>query len=272
MAALAYTYQGERRILLVHGYNVGEAAGQRSMAHLRHALREGCSTLARQLFTVTWPGNAAWHRGGPAAYFAIVPVARKAGEVFADYLVSEYELGGGPRELVIIAHSLGCRLTLEFLRNLDRKRRPARLEKIVVILMAAAVPCDMDDLLGAARANADEVVVLHSSEDKVLRRWFRLGETAAREGTLPEAIGYKGNPTEPPWSYERRMKGYDHGDYWTSPPTVEAVAERLEAYFPDIKFRKDLARENHMAARPSLDGTDYLSAYSLPCFPAAFER
>lgn len=263
LGTIAYYGARDRRILLIHGYNVEERNGQNSMAQLRHALVEGCPGLEREILTVTWPGNESWLKGGPAAYFAKVPVARAAGRLLCDALVSEARQGLAPRQLVIVAHSLGCRVTLELLRHLDRASRPARIEKIVVILMAAAVPTELEDLLSAAHSNADEIIVLHSQDDTVLQRWFRLGQTVAREGRFPEAVGLAGNPMVPPWSFERRMQGYDHGDYWGGAATADLIGERLSLAFADIHYRPPELRPTTLAERPKLGEADLLAEYSL---------
>lgn len=262
--SIAYFAERDRRILLIHGYNVAERAGQGSMAALRHALAEGCPSLASQILTITWPGNESWLKGGPIAYFAKVAVAQAAGRILHDTISSEHHREMGSRELVIIAHSLGCRVTLEFLRHLDRSARPPSLEKVVVVLMAAAVPTDLDDLLAAARRNADEIVVLHSTEDKVLRRWFRLGQSVAGEGRFPEALGHAGNPHEPPWFYHQQMTGYDHGDYWSGTPTADVIGNQLDALFPDVTYRTNAVPSFALAERSLLDDYGNLSEYMWP--------
>ena len=264
VGSIAYHAERDRRILLIHGYNVAERGGQSSMAQLRYALTEGCAELGSQIMTITWPGNEGWLRGGPAAYFAKVDVARRAGRLLYVSVVAEHRNDMGSRELVIIAHSLGCRVTLEFLRHLDRADRPPRLERVVVMLMAAAVPTELNDLYDAARQNADEIVVLHSTDDTVLRRWFRLGQTVAREGRFPEALGYAGNPRVPPWSYQQQMVGYDHGDYWLSSPTADVIGAQLQAYFPDVTYRAPEFRPRRLSERPLLDDYGYLPEYGLP--------
>lgn len=266
MGTLAYYTTRNRRILLVHGYNVEERGGQNSMAHLRSALAEGCPKLEREILTVTWPGNASWLKGGPAAYFAKVPVAKGAGRLFGEHFAAEFRNRGGPRQLVIVAHSLGCRLTLEFLSHLNRATRPPRLKKVIAILMAPAVPVELHDLLESARSNADSLIILHSKDDKVLKRWFRLGQTVAREGRFPEAIGFAGNPHNPPWSYHRRMQGYDHGDYWTGQPTADVIGEQLGKYFSDVAFRTSGMRPTNTHERPTLDEIGSLPEYSLARF------
>jgi len=264
MGAMAYYAARNRRILLIHGYNVEERAGQDSMHWLRGELIEGCRALAPEILTVTWPGNKTWLKGGPAAYFKIVPVAAEAGRLLYEALMAEARINLDASEIVIVAHSLACRLTLEFLRHLDRASRPPRLKKVVAILMAAAVPSDMSDLIAAARRNADEIIVLHSKDDKVLRKWFRRGQTAAREGWFPEAIGFEGNPHDPPWSYHQPMAGYDHGDYWKSRSTADVIGKQLSAYFPDVTYRAADLRRPEIYERPTLGETSALPEHSLP--------
>lgn len=266
MGSIGYFSVRDRRILLIHGYNVKELSGQDSMAQLRHALIEGCPSLAREIFTVTWPGNEPWIKGGPAAYFAKVRVAQEAGRLFYEGLLAEFRNRMGPRKLVIIAHSLGCRLTLEFLKHLDKSSRPRRLKKVTAILMAPAVPTELNELVAAAKDNADQIIVLHSTEDKVLKRWFRLGQTVALEGRFPEAIGYAGNPHTPPWSFEKRMTGYDHGDYWTNQSTSDVIGQQLSRLYADITYRPRGGRDTSKLDRSMLNEATYLPEYSLPQF------
>ena len=164
VAAMSYYAARERRVLLIHGYNVDERSGQTGMGQLRHALQEGSPALARQVLTVTWPGNESWWRGGAAAYFAKVDVARAAGRTLRDFVISEHANGLGAADIVLVAHSLGSRVGVEFLAQLNRAERPPTLRSVVVILMAAAVPTHLDDLLAAARRNADRIVILHSTD------------------------------------------------------------------------------------------------------------
>jgi hypothetical protein len=200
----------QRRILLIHGCNTSQAHGQKAMAPLQDVLSERCDTVQDQILTITWPGDIDWFHGGIAAYSAMVPKAVSAGKKLWQYLQAEYEDGMGAAELVIVAQSLGCRLTLEMIAALAGSGRPAGLTKLVLVLMAAAVPSDMDALISCAKSYADEVVVLHSEHDRALKKWFRLGQSFTGEGLLPEAVGFRGNPLTPPWSFERRMRGYDH--------------------------------------------------------------
>ncbi|MBR2270644.1 DUF726 domain-containing protein [Sphingobium sp.] len=263
VATAAYYAARDRRILLLHGYNVKERDGQIAMAAMRHALGEGCPSLRSQILTVTWPGNESWWRGGAATYFSKVQVARATGERLRDAMVSDYALGLGSRELVIVAHSLGCRVTLEFLKRLDRASRPAMLEKVVVVLMAAAVPTHLDALFQSARDNADEIVILHSTDDWVLRSFFRVGQWLAGEGKLPEALGHAGNPRTPPWSFDQQMVGYGHGDYWTEAVTADVIGERLTSYFTDIDYRVPIGRTHRLAERPSLGQTGFLPEFGI---------
>src|SRR6185369_5317013 len=87
-------------------------------------------------------------------------------------------------EIIFVAHSLGCRVVLEALRELLDGRAPdAESHRVPgVCLMAAAVPTFMVDgnarLAGAAMVPRASYV-LHSRADMVLRFTFPSGQGAA---------------------------------------------------------------------------------------------
>lgn len=252
-----------RRILMIHGCNTTEFHGQRVTAAMREALTERCAALEGQVLTVTWPGDVRWWRGGLAAYSAMETTSVAAGEKLSEYLKAEYEDGDGAGELVVVAHSLGCRVALEMVAALVKDGRPERLKTIVLVLMAAAVAVDMHSLIAGAKNDADKIVVLHSDRDAALKTWFPLAHTVARKGMFPEAVGLLGNPSTPAWSFERQMRGYDHEHYWPSAEIAELVAERLEAYFPDLIFRRASGRENRLETTALLPETPPLATHGL---------
>lgn len=254
----------KRRILLVHGYNVREDKGLKTMGQFRTGLSAGCLQIAGQILTMTWPGNADWLHGGPIAYFAKVDTAVSAGDLLFRYTLDEYGDGGGCEEMVVVAHSLGCRVALEFLKRLSHDVRPAKLKKIAVILMAAAVPSNLHELLRVTKDNADYLAVLHSQDDAVLRRWFRLGQTAAGEGNFPEAVGLRGEPRSS-WSFDQQMRGFDHGDYWKSAETAEVIGLQLEKILDGLLFWPDKCRESYLPIR-DLGGAPSLPERYLPLF------
>ena len=152
-----------------------------------------------------------------------------------------------PLSINFVSHSLGCLLTLEAIQLL---RGTKNLEIDQVMLMAAAVPvgfCDMslaDGYLAPAGPNTEERV-LYSLDDRVLKRYFKLGQWAA--GELPKrsrrAVGRSGGPGTgrgKRWSGSQCIDGHDHGDYWNELESVEAFSDLVA---PNVGIsRHDLQR------------------------------
>ena len=121
------------------------------------------------------------------------------------------------RDVLFIAHSLGCRIVLETIQHLSGRRR---LNVPGICLMAAAVPTFMVSAGGSLRTAAeyaDKRYILHSAADRVLRWAFRPGQFFATGRTWPEAVGRFGNPKS---FWDRRYEnvvetGLDHGEYYT---------------------------------------------------------
>jgi pimeloyl-ACP methyl ester carboxylesterase len=249
-AILAYSQPRRRHIILIHGYNVAERAGIRSMGRFRDLLKAAYPPLAPEIFTASWPGRQILREAHypwtiKRARAAALPLLREIRRKFA---------APGAGELVLVAHSLGCRLVLELLARLAHFPRPQGLERLSVILMAPAVPVPMADAGGAlhaAQSVADELVVLHSSSDLVLSLLFGLGETLAGEGIFPEAVGLQGKPF--PVSARRNMRPAGHDNYWSNAAAAEAVCqvlrvpmvaaalERPAALAPELHLGRDIS-------------------------------
>lgn len=130
-------------------------------------------------------------------------------------------------------------------------------------VMAAAVPTHLDNLMTSAHRNADSVVVVHSTDDTVLRRWFRLGQTIAREGRFPEALGYAGNPHDPPWSAHRQMLGFEHSDYWSGKSTADIIGAQPQVLFLDVVYGAQVYQREPIPARASLHESALLTEYEM---------
>jgi len=213
--------------LWIHGYNNNQSAIAETWQTTAAALAlRGVSV--DDVVAFYWPGDQ-WGSvlASAAAYPLQVPVARQAAAKLVTYLTHvshQREL-----RLRIVAHSLGCLLTLELIRLLDEQRKTHRITVERVLLMAAAVPQGLckpglgpfDRRTGIAHEDR----VLYSSSDKVLGFAFRFGQRGAElfnwAQTPPlasweyrRAVGREGAP-EYRWSGEP-MTGFDHGDYWTA--------------------------------------------------------
>jgi predicted alpha/beta hydrolase family esterase len=228
----------DRIVLMVHGYNVSEDAGRDAFDTYAALVRLHASSLVPNLRGLTWPGD--WDVRlpfwilrtalRPAIYSRRVHTARDLAPHLARYLQNLRAPDGGKCTIVLVGHSLGCRLILETLKYLPATDDENPVSH--VILMAAAVPVahvyESGELLQSVK-RADTRIVLHSTDDTVLRRYFRPGQLAARDGGLwPEAVGLRGHAAAGLWSpLSRQMVGYDHGDYWGSYVAARVLAEAL---------------------------------------------
>jgi hypothetical protein len=223
-----FTDSRDRTVLLIHGYNVTETAAAKTLNGFKASLAYFAPKLPEGTFTCTWTGNM-WSLG-PAAYPFMLRYAKESAKVLLREIIKWYARPWAAEELVIVAHSLGCRLTLEMLSAMNSQGRPQSLKKLVVILMAAAVPVEHMELEGKLRdalGAADTTIVLHSQDDGVLRKWFRIGQTVALDGRWPEAVGLGGSPQSAGWSQSTPMHAFDHSDYWAELETAELICRIL---------------------------------------------
>jgi pimeloyl-ACP methyl ester carboxylesterase len=273
-----------RIVLFVHGYNNDEAKAAKSYRAAKAKLVDvvGRARLDR-VWTLFWPGYAEAvlpalrRRITPPLRSTDVPVtegaalgfllyalqvekACKVGRALAEYLV-DLATSDPAREIVIVAHSLGCRVALEALAEIAYT--PAARQLRAVCLMAAAVATNTVDrgrLATGARA-ANRTYVLYSRRDTVLRWTFRSGQALAGEGGAWPAVGLAGDP-RPVWS-SRDETMLRHGEYWPSPFTTPHLArlfgvatekDLAEFYVfewsdvPESSLRESLLPENQLLA------------------------
>lgn len=209
-------------VVLVHGFNnhMGEAAQAYQGFRDRQYPWAGVMPPALEpvLGDFFWPGDADWVGLLDKIDFLVYPTAVNtaplAGQRLAKYLASLPNL----LNVDFVAHSLGCRVVLECMQAM--LGMPARPNIRRVVLMAAAVPDYMvapNGSLAQAVAQAESVLVLHSTSDTVLHYAFPPGQTmaGAGEGLLPTALGRRGPPAGMPGDVlDFAIKGAGHGDYW----------------------------------------------------------
>lgn len=254
-----------RIVLLVHGYNNDKADADESYAAVLANIAEDERASTENVWKFYWPGYVERLTGtlvdhptdvsrgidgsqsnallSAPTYALQVLKAREVGAALGRYLRGIRRSDAVATEVVFVAHSLGCRVVLEALRELLQGRAPY-LERHRVpgmCLMAAAVPTFMVQE-GSRLANAALVpraaYVLHSRADIVLRLAFPPGQGAATallriaspaaadsEGLLPEAVGRHGNPGTT-W-LRRGDTGLGHSGYWTHPFTAPSVLRAL---------------------------------------------
>jgi hypothetical protein len=254
-----------RLLILIHGYQNSEekAAGSFGafLAAMWSVLPQGLGPLGA-VWEFHWPGD---HPFGPlsvATYGTRVPVAIAAGNRLAQRWLARRQ---PEQKVVIVAHSLGCRVALEaieWIREQDEYGaaadppngyRGATVE--AVFLLAAAVPvhlCDPDDdgYLEQPWRDSKEHA-FHSRHDRALGKIFNAGEWVANEHG--PAVGLAGAPAGR-WSSSTPMPHLGHGDYWSSKDVAEKIGALL-GLIPRPLGRRELPEdelahdERHLAAR-----------------------
>ena len=214
-------------LVLVHGFNNTDSEAAEAYYGFRSREAEIFSvtdpaSFEKMFGDVYWPGDADWSffdKLDFLVYPSAVHTAVHAAEELAELLVKMPNL----ERVDFIAHSLGCRVTLETMLLLRRRTLPMIGR---VVLMAAAVPSEMlerggrfFDLLMELWAERVPIRVLHSKSDTVLHFAFPPGQSLAGGKEASErALGRYGPSVMMPGYHtmltEREINGAGHGDYW----------------------------------------------------------
>ncbi len=214
-------------LLLIHGYNnnlkVGEEAyrGFEALQRELANLDDDTPVAGGRLIQVYWPGDADWGIVSPLFYPWSIERARRTAAALANTLARAAR-ESGHKQVDIVAHSMGCRLTLELLKALRSK---SDITVGRVVLMAGAVPTfmleprpDRHELRDAFdKVLSDAGLSLYSSSDLVLSVAFRLGQSAATgEGFFPTALGHEfwADAVAPVNLTQQENPNAGHSDYW----------------------------------------------------------
>jgi Alpha/beta hydrolase of unknown function (DUF900) len=236
-----FTAEKRCRIILVHGYNNSEPEALESYERFRAFCAEYSIYHADRLFYLIWPGD---HFENLMQWFdhntQNAQVSGRNLGSFLEQLISRFQ--EQDCQFVIIAHSLGCRLTAEMISELHRRNRNL-CKQFKLFLMAGAVRSD--DIeggsnFGEAFAATDYIVNLYSPDDHVLHRYFPWGEWGGGR-TRREAIGLNGEPREFKSWQRQQMNKFDHGDYWKEKSVVELVLRALGVSMPTALPVNELA-------------------------------
>jgi pimeloyl-ACP methyl ester carboxylesterase len=255
-------------LLLIHGYNNdlkasedayrGFEALQRELAKLD----DDTPVASGRLVQIYWPGDADWGVVSPLFYPWSIERARRTAAALADTLARAAR-ESGHKQVDIVAHSMGCRLTLELLKEL-RSKNDISVGRVV--LMAGAVPTfmleprpDKQKLRDAIdTVLTDAGLSLYSSNDKVLAYAFPLGQTAApgSEGFFPTALGHEfwADAVAPVKLTQQENPGADHSDYWgwnQKPPSL-AYARAANTKLKEF-LRFEQAGERAIAERGTVE-------------------
>ncbi len=219
---------GYQRIILVHGFNVDErAAAKNYEAFSKRLWREGSSVReSEQCCKFFWPGNEAGAFQSALSYSRQIAKARECGVLFGDYL-REYLQKSQRTQIILICHSLGCRLVLEALKYITAVS-PATASHIrLVVMMAAAVPASfIENRNFDVPIYAKKTACLYSPKDSILRYFFPIGQSMAGDGFYPTAIGLNGSPSSM-WTAGHADTGLSHKAYWSSDLVATQVMAML---------------------------------------------
>lgn len=222
-------------ILLVHGYNVDEDSAYSVYRKFKKKLVALSPRIDVDIGFVYWPGDGRVPLLRALKYPEKVGIAKLGSGQLAGYISRLRSFGNRSCQVVVIAHSLGCRLVLEALNKLSSKTNIIR-----IFLMAAAVPVKAvknKGHLALALKETRQRSVFFSLDDKVLKRTFGVGQMAAKgeRGIFPEAVGLRGRPERGVWTLREPMIGYGHSDYWDSQVIAQYVVNALFGTTPKPK-------------------------------------
>jgi len=236
-------------VVLVHGYNNTFDDAKTAFSAFRDRERELAQLpinrpLAdnRIFLEIYWPGDADWGILSFLFYMGSLENARKTADRLAPAFAELAKGAPMPLEIDVVAHSMGCRLSLELIKLLVAV---PNVQLTHVVLMAGAVSTFMlepapdnqrlrqayDAMLGGGGGLAKS---LYSPADAVLTFAFPIGQTLASgdEGTCPTALGheYWASPTVPGNLDQYEVQGAGHSDYWGWREGAKARAISMDAH------------------------------------------
>jgi pimeloyl-ACP methyl ester carboxylesterase len=215
--------RARRQIILIHGFQNSQDRARQVYAEFLGALRAALGIHEEEslgsFWAFHWPGNHPVEAVSMLTYSVRVPVAELAGLRLGEHL----ERMDRRQEVVLVAHSLGCRVAMEALKYIRKKGGSYRGANLrAVCLLAAAVSstlCRGDRAPFASRLEGCTEHILHSMKDRVLLLAFPIGQRIYGEKGV--AVGLRGSP----WGrWPRSMStGLGHGGYWSSFHVAEYV-------------------------------------------------
>jgi pimeloyl-ACP methyl ester carboxylesterase len=215
-------------IIFIHGFNNNEKEAGKSYDKIKHELKKiGVSDFeVKRICPFYWPGNVG--RMGlsimsSASYPIQIGKAVRSAEMLSEFLLRRFP---NSKRLVIIGHSLGCRLTLELLKQVFL--RTAGTSKLITqtILMAAAVPVNMlvnnTSPLYSAKQATGHIANIYSPNDLVLKFAFPPGQFVV-DKKFVKAVGLHGEPYQY-WNSGYKNVYIGHNDYWKDEDVARYIA------------------------------------------------
>lgn len=229
--------RGRHILIATHGFNVNRADGIASLSNweMQLQLPDPAAFLG-----LLWPGDSIWAHG------LDYPDEPRIADEAASTLIAPFinENFGDVASVSFASHSLGARVVLATISNLNRRARR-------LTLMAGAIDDNcLNTEFTAAAENVDTISVLASKKDTVLSRLFPLGNfvggiLTAGHPWLRTAIGRSGPTQTWPANFEPPFEipdtwDFDHGNYLqiNQPPAppmgLPVVVPGQDAEFPIV--------------------------------------
>lgn len=222
----------KRIIIFVHGFSVNENGARKAYHEEMNALRVALAyrEMSRlgEFVAFHWPGDHPDPLVSKMTFSARPPDAILSGERLVEY----FERLPVSPEIVIIAHSLGCQVTLAALARIrdridlnqetGREYRPPRITK--VFLMAPAIQLEACRENGPYGVLTCEEQIFFSKYDTTLKYAFEPGGYLYN-GVKSQAVGYLGLPYRR-WS-DRHEKRLNHGQYWGNTKVAGDIVRSL---------------------------------------------
>lgn len=208
-------------LLLIHGFNNNEYEASESYRKFVATQADLAQRpLPANIVEIYWPGDTSVPR-----YHLSIPRAQNTARQLAAVLEVAADRRG-PLVVDVVAHSMGCRLTLELIDILHGGQQKVTVRRVA--FLAAAVPIRQLEhkrpLRTAFERARTRALSLFSPIDEALGAAFRIGQLRANiakvddSGVLPVALGaaeWRPIPFCPEMEQHQAINAL-HGDYWTN--------------------------------------------------------
>lgn len=159
--------RGKDILLATHGFNVDQNYGIATLSRWENLMTLGTNMTC---IGVLWPGDSTWLHG--LDYPVEGNVAIRSGQLLAQF-INQYFIDA--KSLSFVSHSLGARVILETIANLNLPGKDTICVDSIV-LMAGAIDDDcLTDEYKNSVAKVNQISILASHKDDVLEFAFPIG-------------------------------------------------------------------------------------------------
>ncbi|CAK9084110.1 unnamed protein product [Durusdinium trenchii] len=231
--------RGRDVVVFVHGFRFNLMRVVRTSYALRQLTKDLPCAQSALILSFVWPS----HRQRKS-YSKARGHACDSAQYFATLLLLLSQLGCSVH---VVAHSLGCRVAMAALLELEEARETCVQLKYMALLGGAVAreALEPEGEFPLRRLSAAQIDVFYSQKDSVLLKYFRLGEgvdaffSTGRTSAMSEALGLRG-----PVNATMEATAGTAGTSLTAFEVTEEVhAHSAECYILAPTFAKRLARQ-----------------------------